>query len=407
MPAFEYQAVDTAGKTKKGVIEADTARHARSQLRDQGSTPVSIEEVAVYEGGGAVRAKSWGLSRSIATPDLALLTRQLATLVHSGIPLEESLLVVSEQMGKPRIESMVMAIRSRVLEGHSFATALADFPHVFNELYRATVESGEQTGYLDRVLERLADYTEARQKLQQKIGVALLYPVMISIVAILVVTALLAYVVPQVVQVFDSIDQQLPALTVGLIATSDFIVNYGIYLFLLIMISVLIFKVALRSEGVRRWYHHLLLKLPLVGRVVRGSNTARFTRTLSILSASGVPVLEALRISSKVVTNLPMKEIIERAAKQVSEGAAVHQSLDQGKIFPPMTIHLIASGETSGKLDDMLQRASIQQEEELESLIAGMTGVFEPLMILLMGGIVLTIVVAILLPIFDLNQLVK
>ena len=282
MPAFEYQAVDTAGKTKKGVIEADTARHARSQLRDQGSTPVSIEEVAVYEGGGAVRAKSWGLSRSIATPDLALLTRQLATLVHSGIPLEESLLVVSEQMGKPRIESMVMAIRSRVLEGHSFATALADFPHVFNELYRATVESGEQTGYLDRVLERLADYTEARQKLQQKIGVALLYPVMISIVAILVVTALLAYVVPQVVQVFDSIDQQLPALTVGLIATSDFIVNYGIYLFLLIMISVLIFKVALRSEGVRRWYHHLLLKLPLVGRVVRGSNTARFTRTLSM-----------------------------------------------------------------------------------------------------------------------------
>jgi general secretion pathway protein F len=230
---------------------------------------------------------------------------------------------------------------------------------------------------------------------------------MISIVAILVVTALLAYVVPQVVQVFDSIDQQLPALTVGLIATSDFIVDYGLYLFLALAVSTLLFKVALRSEVARRWYHRLLLKIPLVGRVVRGSNTARFTRTLSILSASGVPVLEALKISSKVVTNLPMKEIIERAAKQVSEGGAVHESLNQGKIFPPMTIHLIASGEASGKLDDMLQRASVQQEEELESLIAGMTGLFEPLMILVMGGIVLTIVVAILLPIFDLNQLVQ
>ena len=407
MPAFEYQVVAPAGKTKKGVIEADTARHARSLLREQGGTPVAIEEVASREGGGDARSTSWGLNRGIATPDLALMTRQLATLIQSGIPLEEALLVVSEQMGKSRIESIVMAIRSRVLEGHSFAVALADFPHIFSELYRATVEAGEQTGYLDRVLERLADYTEARQKLQQKIGVALLYPVMISIVAILVVTALLAYVVPQVVQVFDSIDQQLPALTVGLIATSDFIVDYGLYLFLALAVSTLLFKVALRSEVARRWYHRLLLKIPLVGRVVRGSNTARFTRTLSILSASGVPVLEALKISSKVVTNLPMKEIIERAAKQVSEGGAVHESLNQGKIFPPMTIHLIASGEASGKLDDMLQRASVQQEEELESLIAGMTGLFEPLMILVMGGIVLTIVVAILLPIFDLNQLVQ
>ncbi|MBT4132002.1 MAG: type II secretion system inner membrane protein GspF, partial [Candidatus Marinimicrobia bacterium] len=386
----------------------DTARHARSLLRDQGLTPVTTKEIGAE---GCEKREKYPQQRksrrSISSADLALLTRQLATLVRSGIPLEESLLVVSEQVGKPLIKGVVMAIRSRILEGHSFAVALAGFPQIFTELYCATVEAGEQAGYLDHVLERLADYTEARQKLQQKIGVALLYPLMISIVAILVVVALLTYVVPQVVQVFESIDQQLPALTTGLIATSEFVQEHGGGIFLAILMVILLFKIAIRREGVRRRYHQLLLKTPLLFRVIRGSNTARFTRTLSILMSSGVPMLEGLKISSRVMTNLPMKEAVEQAAKQVREGASVHSSLDQSKIFPPMMIHLIASGEASGKLDEMLERASIQQEDELESLITGMTGLFEPLMILLMGGIVLTIVIAILLPIFDLNQLVQ
>jgi general secretion pathway protein F len=293
------------------------------------------------------------------------------------------------------------------MEGHSLAAALADFPHVFDELYRATVAAGEQSGYLNVVLERLADYTETRQQLQQKMMLALIYPVLLTLVAIGVVIGLLTYVVPQVVQVFENIHQELPLLTRVLIALSDFMREFGIFVLLAVVAAVMLVRYMLRFEGPKTSLHHVLLRLPLIARFTRGLNSARFARTFSILTASGVPVLDGLRISSEVITNRPMRAAVEQAARKVREGSSLNAALDASGYFPPMTVHLIASGEASGKLEQMLERAAVSQEQELETLRAAALGLFEPLIILVMGGIVLVIVLAILLPIIELNQLVK
>lgn len=404
MGAFEYTALDTNGREKKGVIEADTARQVRQTLREQGMTPLGVEEVQKRE---QRSQRSSFFKPRISATDLALITRQLATLSRSGLPVEECLKTVSMQTEKARLQSMLVGVRSRVMEGHTLATALADFPHVFDELYRATVAAGEQSGFLNIVLERLADYSETRQQLQQKMMLALIYPILLTLVAIAVVIGLLTYVVPQVVQVFENIHQELPLLTRMLIGLSDFMREYGIFLLGGVALAVAGARYALRFEGTRTSLDHILLRLPIFGRFTRGLNTARFARTFSILTASGVPVLEGLRISSEVITNRPMRAAVDQAAKKVREGAALNVALDQSRYFPPMTIHLIASGEASGKLEQMLERAAISQEQELETLRAAALGLFEPLIILVMGGIVLTIVLAILLPIIDLNQLVK
>ncbi len=405
MAAFQYAALDDRGRTRKGLIESDTPRQARAMLRDKGLTPVSVEAVA-REGqrtvGGRVRRGT-----RVSATELALITRQLATLVNSGLPLEESLGSVAKQADKAKLSSLLLAVRARVMEGHTLATALADYPRVFPELYRATVAAGEQSGHLDVVFERLADYTEARQQLRQKISLALLYPILLTTMAVLIVTGLLAYVVPQVVQVFDSIGQQLPFITRALIATSDFLRQYGWFLLGGLVVLALVFSHALKRPGFRRAWHRLLLRLPLFGKLVRGLNTARYARTFSILMASGVPVLEGLRISAQVMANLPMRDAVEKSALRVKEGASLHQAINESGYFPPMTVQLMASGEASGRLEAMLERAAVQQERETETVIAGLLGVFEPLLILIMGLIVLMIVLAILLPIFDLNQMVN
>ncbi|MDO9371390.1 MAG: type II secretion system inner membrane protein GspF [Gammaproteobacteria bacterium] len=405
MSAFEFSALDSTGRTHKGVLEGDTARQIRGQLRDKGWTPLVVEEVQQRE------ARSGGFSftfaRGINSTDLALMTRQLATLVHSALPVEEAVRAVSQQTEKLRLRNMLMAVRSRVLEGHSLATALADFPHIFPELYRATVAAGEQSGHLNVVLERLADYTETRQQLRQKVQLALIYPVIVTLVAIGVVVALLAFVVPQVVQVFENVGQKLPLLTRALIALSDFIRSYGVVLLLAAGAAGVAAVVLLKREPVRYRFHQVLLQLPLLGRLVRGLNAARFARTFSILTASSVPVLEGLKISASVLSNLPLRAAVNEAATRVREGSSLHTALEHTHYFPPMLIHLIASGEASGKLDSMLERAAVSQEREMETLIAALLGLFEPALILGMGLMVVLIVVAILLPIFDLNQLVK
>jgi general secretion pathway protein F len=284
---------------------------------------------------------------------------------------------------------------------------LGQFPRVFPELYRATVAAGEQSGHLDVVFERLADYTETRQQMRQKISLALFYPALLTTVAILIVTGLLTYVVPQVVQVFNSVGQKLPFLTQALIALSDFLRDYGFFLLGVLATSAFGFSYAMRTPRLRRTVHLLLLRMPLLARLIRGINTARFARTFSILMASSVPVLEALRISSQVISNLPMREAVEQAAVRVKEGASLHTAINESHLFPVMTVQLIASGEASGRLEKMLERAALQQERETETLIAALLGIFEPVLILGMGAIVLTIVLAILLPIFDLNQMVR
>jgi len=404
VPAFEYKALDARGKESRGILEGDTSRHVRQMLRDKGSMPLSVEEVGQRE---VKKNSQFSFMRGISATDLSLLTRQLSTLVGSGIPVEEALSAVSQQTEKPRLRSMMMGVRSKVLEGHSLATALSDYPHIFNELYRSTVEAGEQSGHITGVLSRLADYTETRQAMQQKMMMSLLYPVLISIVAVVVVVLLLTFVVPKVVEMFDHIGQELPALTVGLISLSDFLEAYGIYLVIVLAAAFTLFQFLLRGEVFRRQYHRLLLRLPLLGKLVRGLNTARFARTFSILAASGVPVLDAMRISAQVLVNLPMRDAVMEAAKRVREGSSISKALETGGYFPPMTVHLIASGESSGNLEEMLERTADTQEREMETLLSAIVGLFEPLMILVMGATVLVIVMAIMLPILDMNQMVQ
>ncbi|SFF40224.1 general secretion pathway protein F [Fontimonas thermophila] len=404
MAAYEYSALDAHGRETRGLIEGDTQRHARQLLRERGLTPIELREVSESQD---ARSRLFRHRGGIRNTELALFTRQLATLVRSGLPLDEALAAVSEQSESKRVKRIALGVRAGIVEGHSLAQSLEQFPHAFPKLFRATVEAGEQSGQLDDILERLADYVERRQIMQQKIMLAAVYPAILTFVAITVVVLLLTYVVPQVVEVFTSIDAELPPLTRGLIALSDFLRHYGFHLLGLFALGAFVFHRLLRREGFRRRVHHLALRLPLVGRLVRGSNTGRFTRTLGILFGSGVPILEALRIGTQVVTNLPMRDAIEAAAIKVREGAPLARSLAASKLFPPITVHLIASGESSGRLDEMLDRAAENQEREVETLVAAMMGVFEPALILVMGGVVLLIVLAILLPIFDLNQLVR
>ncbi len=405
MAAFEFTALDDTGRERKGVLDGDVAKQIRQQLRDKGWTPLVVTEVRQKE--NKQSGQKFSLKRGIKSTDLALITRQFATLIRAGLSVEEALSAVSRQSQQPRLRNMLMAVRSRVMEGHTLATALADFPHAFSDLYRSTVSAGEQSGHLGMVLERLADYTENRQAMQQKMTLALIYPIMISIVAVVVITALLAYVVPQVVQVFENTGQELPILTILMIGLSDLIREYGLIFLVLLILAVFIVTNLLRKPKFKQQYHRFLLKLPLISSLVRGFNSSRFARTFSILTASNVPVLEGLRISSSVISNIPMRTAVEDAATMVKEGAPIHTALERSGYFPPMTVQLIASGENSGRLEEMLERAADSQEREMESTVATLVGLFEPFMILFMGVMVLLIVLAILLPIFDLNQLVK
>jgi general secretion pathway protein F len=404
MGAYQYVAVDPTGKEHRGVLEGDTPRHVRQLLRERQLLPMEVAEVESRE---RTSQRQWSLRRGISGLDLALLTRQLATLVRAGLPLDEALLAVSEHSEKARLKSIVLGVRAKVLEGHSLAAGLDDFPHAFPAVYRATVSAGEQAGQLDTVLERLADYTESRHDLRQKVTQAMIYPIVLTSIALFIVTLMLVYVVPKVVAVFETTGQQLPIMTRVLIAISSLLQHWGLVLLALLILAGFGIRRLLQREPVRRRVHWWLLKAPVIGRVTRGLNTARFTRTLSILTSSGVPALEALRISASVVGNLPMRSAVEEAAVRVREGGAIGRSLSQSKLFPPMSIHLISSGEASGELDSMLERAAKHQENEMDSLLATMLSVLEPLLIVIMGLMVLGIVMAILLPIFQINQLVK
>lgn len=403
MPAFEYVALDAAGKTRKGVEDGDSSRQVRSRLRDQGLMPVSVEQVA--ERVSVLRLPVF--QRPVKPLELALATRQMATLARAGMPIEEVLGTVARQSETQRVRTTLSAVRTRVMEGLPLAHALSEFPSVFPAIYRTTIASGEQAGRLDLVLERLADNVEAQNAMRQKIQLAMFYPATLTLVAILVTVALLTYVVPEVVQVFAGMNQELPWLTTALIAVSDALRNWGLILLGLLVAAVFAIRHLLKRPGFRFAWDRTLLRLPLIGRLTRGLNTARFARTLNILAGSGVPLLEALNMSASVITNAPMREAVADAARRVREGAGVGHSLERSGYFPPMTLSLIKSGESSGTLDDMLDRAAETQERELESRIAMVMGVFEPLLILAMGGIVLIIVLAILLPIFELNQLVN
>ena len=403
MEAFEFVALDAAGKEKRGTLEGDSAKHVRQQLRDGNLIPLSVEITAKQ---ASQAKKRFTLTRKVNAMDLALITRQLATLLRSGLPLEETLQTTAKQSSKRHLERILLAIRARVREGHTLASGFAEFPGVFPELYHRTIASGEESGHLDKVLERLADYTERRQQLQQKTVLALFYPALLTIISILIVVGLVTFIVPQIVKVFETMSQDLPWITQALIDTSDALRENGMALLVLLALVIFVGKILLRRPAIRMIWHRLMLHIPLLGRLIKSMNAARFSRTLSILAGSSIPILDALKISSQVITNDPMLRAVEEATSKVREGSSLQAALDATGYFPPMTISLLASGESGGDLEGMLERSADIQEREIESLIATVLGLFEPLLILVMGGIVMLIVLAILLPIFELNQLV-
>ncbi|GHG03904.1 type II secretion system inner membrane protein GspF [Thalassotalea marina] len=405
MAAFDYQAVDNRGKVKKGVIEGDTARHVRSLLREQGLIPTEVTASLVKS---KQKSSSTFFSgrQKVSASELALLTRQLATLVESGLPLEESLLAVAEQCDKDAIKSMVMAVRTKVTEGYGLAESMAEFPHVFNYLFRAMVAAGEKSGHLDKVLNRLADYTEQRQQLKSQMVQALVYPAIMTIVAISVIVVLLVSVVPQVVEQFDDMGASLPGSTQLLIAISEFLQQNGLMLLILILLAIVASWQAMKRDKIKFSVHEKSLSLPGVGKVIRGVNTARFARTLSILTASAVPLLESMSISGEVLGNVYMKQKIREAADKVREGTSLRRALEQTKLFPPMMLHMIASGEKSGQLEHMLGRSADNQDREFEALVNISLKAFEPAIMITMAGIVLFIVMAILQPILKMNTLI-
>jgi general secretion pathway protein F len=400
MPAFAYQALDAAGKTQRGVLQGDTARSVRAALRDRGLNPLQVDEIGETKQSGGL------FQRRLSGAQLALLTRQLATLLRAGLPLDESLAALGEENEDARSRALVASLRARVLEGASLATAMSEAPD-FPEIYRASVAAGEQSGRLDQVLARLADYAEARDALNQKIWAALTYPLLLTLVALLVVTGLLVYVVPQIVGVFTQMHQALPWPTQALIALSNFVKAWGFVLLVILVAAAIGGRLALQTERLHMAWHACLLRLPLIGRLVRAANTARCTRTLALLSASAVPLLDALNISAQVMPNLPMRAAVRRAAGKLREGSAFSRSLAESGYFPPVTLRLIASGERAGELERMLEEAANQQQRELDRWTTALTAVLGPLVILIVGAMVLFIVLAILLPIFNLNQMVK
>lgn len=412
MAAFEYLALDSAGKKLKGVKTADSAKAVRMELREAGLSPLEVAPVYETTAGGAGSsnnnaAQKRGGRQRMSSMELAVTTRQFATLLNSGMPIEQSLTGLVEQSDQHRIKSILSGVRSAVIEGHSLARAMRQFPRAFPELYTASVAAGEQTGHLENVLERLADYTEARQGLQQRISTALVYPIILTVVALLIVILLMAYVVPKMVKVFEDTGQELPYLTKMIIGLSDFVVNHGYLVVIAAVIVSISFSVAMRYPGPRLSYHRFILKFPLTKRLSTSLNTSRMARTLSILIGSGVPLISAIKSSSEVVSNQVMRNGLELTAKEVQQGASLSRALSRRKLFPALLTQMVASGESSGKLDVMLEKSATSLEREAEARISVVVSLFEPMMILFMGAVVLVIVMAILLPIFDLNQLVS
>ena len=410
MAAFKYKALDSSGKIVKGVLEGDSERQIRAQLRTKSLRPIEVASAGRRAANSSSSDRS--IRRSLFAPrlsasELALITRQLATLVASALPLDECLQAAAEQTRKGSTKALLLQVRSKVAEGHTLAHAMAQFPQTFGEMYRAMVNAGEQAGQLGPVLEQLADYTENRQHTAQKLQMALIYPFVLIAVAIAVVTALMVFVVPEMVGIFAQTKTELPPLTVALIATSDFLTNHGWILGLAIVALVIIIRRLLKNPNYKKLSDAGLLRIPGIRRVLIGMDTARFSSTLSILMASGVPLLDALRIAGAVMNNLVLRAASKDVASKVQEGSSLNRALSQEEFFPPMMVHMVASGETSGELETMLERSASNQERELEATLGTVMGLFEPIMVVVMGGLVLTIVMAILLPIFDLNTMVR
>jgi general secretion pathway protein F len=406
MPAFRYEAVDTGGVTRKGVLNADSPRAARADLRLQGLTPLAVEAIAAQVDDSGV-ARSRGFGERLSQVELALFTRQLASLLEAGLPLEQAFTALLEQAERAYMRDLIASIRSEVMGGASFSSALSRHPRDFAEIYRALVSSGEQIGQLARVLARLADYIERRNALVSRVRLAFTYPAIVTVVAFAIVIFLLTYVVPQIVSVFANTKQKLPVITVIMLGVSNFTRAYGIYVGVAIVAAWFMWRRALQNPALKLRWHAWLLDAPVYGRFERSLNTARFASTLAITTGSGVPILRALETSRDTLSNVAMKGLVEDATASVREGVSLARALSARKYFPPMLVHMIRAGEITGELPAMLERAADSQQADLERRALTIAGLLEPVLILAMGLVVLLIVLAVLMPIIEINQLVR
>lgn len=407
MAAFSYNALDTSGKNTSGVIEADSARLARAALRENGLFVVELDALSESTASGRKHSFNLPFRKRIPLSAVSLMLRQLATLLEAGLPLEQALAVLIEQGEHETMRQVIASLRSEVLAGSTLARAMEKHKNIFPEIHRALMRAGEESGELATVMDKLATYSENQQALQQKVGLAMVYPAIVIFVAVLVVGGLLIFVVPPVVEVFQQTKQQLPLLTRALILLSDLFAASWLYLVTLLTLASFGVHRALQNEVIRHQFDLKLLRLPIVGKLIRGSNTARMASTLAILVGSGIGLLTALNAACGVVNNLPMRRALEDAAEKVREGVTLSRALAVSGLFPPVLVHLIASGEQSGRLDTMLDRVARQQTQEISGFTGALTSILEPLLIVFMGAVVLLIVLAILLPIIQMNQMVK
>lgn len=409
MPAFEYTALDGSGNRRKDVLEADSSRQARQILRDQGLNPIDVKSAAtgrkVSKGAALQFSELMWWRRGMTTLEVAMFTRQLSTLITAGLPVEEALGAVAQQTGRRTIGTMIVNIRSKVLEGHSLAAALEEYPATFDSMYRSTVASGEQSGFLGTVLGNLADYTEKRFEARRNVEMAMFYPVLLFVASLAIVSMLLIFVVPDIVEVFDKTEAELPLITSLLIGASEFLQTYFYLLIVAAVVVIVGIRWLFQKPDIKIRWDRYLMSLPLLGRITVGGNAARYANTLAILHSSGVPLVDAMNISAEVIDNAWMKQHLLHAVQRVIEGSSLRVALEGAGNFPPMFLYMIASGESSGELNTMLAKVADYQQQEIERLVATIVRLFEPLMLLGMAALVLMIVLAILLPILNMNQL--
>ena len=404
MPAYKFEALDAAGKPKTGLLEADNARAARAQLRAQALVPLEVVPVAQAANDGQL--SRFG-RRVFSSTELSVWTRQMAGLVGAGMPLERALTALVDEAEDPRQRELVAHLRSEVNAGSPFARALGSAPREFDDVYRAVVAAGEQSGALGTVLEKLADDLEERQTLKGKLIGATLYPAIVSLIAVLIVIFLVTYVVPQVASVFAGSKRSLPMLTVIMLAVSAFARQWGWLVLLAAVGGGMAFMYSLRNEAVRERFDALWLRLPLIGRLARGYNAARFAGTLAMLAAAGVPILKALQAASETLGNRAMRADAMAALVQVREGAPLANALAANKRFPGLLPMCARRGEQTGTRPQMLQRAATQLSLDVQRRAMALATVLEPLLIVAMGAMVMLIVLAVLLPIIQLNTWVK
>ena len=406
MPAFEYVALNPQGKEIKGILEADSARQLRQTLRDQALTPMQVEPSNKQFDKDSNQDGFSLFTPKLKALDRVLFTRQLSTLLASSMPIEESLNAIAQQTEKQSNKALIMGIRSRVLEGNSLAQSLLEYPSSFSNLYCSSVAAGEQSGFLDQVLDNLSNYLEREHESYRNVEMALMYPIILLIVAFVIVGALMVYVLPDMIDVIENTGQTLPWATTLLISVTELLKSFWWVLLCGILALSLFIRGILNREKVRLIWDAYKFSLPIIGKIIRSSNSARFSNTLSILTKSGIPLVDAMKIASEVVANKALQTDLRTATQDVVEGKSLRESLENISYFPPMMMHMIGSGEQSGELDQMLARVAEYQQAEVERLVSTLVKLFEPAMMIIMGGTVLFIVMAVLLPILSMNQIV-